>query len=461
MDGGSSLLSRVRKALSAVRTFFTVGVWERDYSKHRGLSWFFVRQLQVFVLVAKGMVEDRVQLRAAFLSLVTLLSIVPLLAVVFSVFQASGGLAGLRHQLQQFIYDNMAVGSREDVVQWVDRLVTHVNGGALGGIGSAVLVVASVRLVAAMEATFNFIWGVRRARSMLTRFVIYWCLLTLGPLALGASLAGTASLKGWLHGGVGPGSAILVTGVPILLTIAAFTLLYMVIPSTEVKLKHALVGGIVAGLLFEVAKQGYAWLATNLFRYNLIYGSLGAIPVFILWVYIGWMLVLFGCELTFANQNVSTLRHEERALSASERFRELLATRLVLAVALDFHRGAGPPTAAELSQRTEVSVRLVHEVVRALVSSGLLREASLESSKDPGLLPGRMLSRITVGDVIGALREVRGIDLDMTHDEEHAVLVELLGDAEAAASKVYGRVDYQGLAERFGEGGAEAPATET
>ena len=176
-----------------------------------------MRQLQVLVLVAKGMREDAVQLRAAFLSIITLLSIIPFLAVIFSVFTAAGGLGDLRHALQAFIYENIAVGSESELVHSIDRLVTPVNSGTLGGIGWVILVFASVRLVASIEVTFNSIWGVRRSRSLLARFVVYWTLLTLGPLVLAASLAGSAALRGWIGDGVLPGLAVVFRVVPLLI----------------------------------------------------------------------------------------------------------------------------------------------------------------------------------------------------------------------------------------------------
>ena len=457
---GPSLTERVRATFGRLREFLTHGLWERDFSQQRGVQWFLVRQLQVLVLVAKGMREDAVQLRAAFLSMITLLSIIPFLAVIFSVFTAAGGLGDLRHALQAFIYENIAVGSESELVHWIDRLVTQVNSGTLGGIGSVILVFASVRLVASIEVTFNSIWGVRRSRSLLARFVVYWTLLTLGPLVLAASLAGSAALRGWIGDGVLPGLAVVFRVVPLILTVGAFTLLYMVIPGTDVKLRHALVGGTVAALLFEVAKLTYAFVAGNLLHYNLIYGSLGAIPIFMLWVYITWLIVLFGCEITFANQNVSTLRHEERALEASEYFRERLAARLMLDVALAFHRGDPPPTAAALSQGTQVSVRLVNEVLRHLGAADLIREASHEGSKDPGFLPARLLSQVTVADVVQALRARRGVDLELADDGRGREIARILGEGEVAAGVVYGRVDYLTLAEHLLPGGRRSGVAE-
>lgn len=448
MASTKELLAQVRRGVGTVREFFDRGVWETDYSQHRGVVWFLVRQLQVLLLVVKGVREDQMRIRAASLSLITLLSIVPFLAVVFWIFQAVGGLHQFRARIQGFIFENIAVGSQEQFAQFVDGMVADIHGGAVGGLGTVVLLWASVRLMAAMEESFNSLWGVRRSRPLLGRFVIYWCLLTIGPLLLAASLAGSSWFQTWLEGRAPVLLVQLLDLVPITITIFTFTLLYMVVPNTRVKFRHALIGGFTAGVLFEVAKWGYALVAANLFRYNALYGSLGAIPVFIIWVNIGWTLVLLGCEITFANQSVGALRHEQHATEASQRFRELLAVRLVLEIAVDLFKGQPPPSAPELSKRLSVPVRLVYDVLEVVLQIGLVREAN-NPPDDPGYVPGRVLEQLSISDVLMALREQKGLEIEMANDDARAYLKELLSEAESAAEGIYGGIDYLTLAKRF------------
>ncbi len=431
--------------LVAIRHFFDVDVWERDHSHHKGVVWFFLRQLQVVLLVVKGMREDKVFVRGNALAFVTLLSIVPFLAVVFSIFQAVGGLTPLRANIQVFIYENLSVGSDSQLVAWLDGLITKFNGGAVGGIGVTFLLWASIRLMAATEAAFDGIWGVRRKRSLLYRIVVYWSLMTLGPILLAASLATTAALRGWLGSGSLAGLAGILSLVPALLSIAGLSLVYLVVPNTRVKVRHALIGGLMAGLLFEGAKWGYAWVAAHLFSYNALYGSLGAIPVFIIWVNICWLIVLFGCELTFAIQNVNTLRLELRARYASTRTREMLAARLMLEVAVAFHDGKEPPQAPGCSERLGAPIRLVRELLDQLRDGGLVREA-LAGSSDSGWLPARVLEQISVGDVVGAVRGDPEEGYRLTVGPGSRELEALQAKAEEEAAKNLDEISFLELA---------------
>ncbi|MDF1565482.1 MAG: YhjD/YihY/BrkB family envelope integrity protein [Deltaproteobacteria bacterium] len=447
----SSQLASIVEVLAAIRHFFDVDVWERDHSQHKGMVWFLLRQLQVVLLVVKGLREDKIFVRANALAFVTLLSIVPFLAVIFSIFQALGGLTSLRESVQKFIYDNLAVGSDSQLVSWLDGLIAKFHGGAVGGIGVALLLYGSIRLMIATEAAFDGIWGVRRKRSLLYRVVVYWSLMTLGPILLALSLATTAALRGWLGSGTFAGLAGLFGLVPALLSVLGFALLYLIVPNTRVKVRHALIGGLIAGALFEGAKWGYAWVAAHLFSYNALYGSLGAIPVFIIWVNICWILLLFGCELTFANQNVNTLRLEQRARDASTRTREILAARLMLEVASAFHDGGDPPQAASCSERLGAPVRLVREVLDQLRDAGLVREA-LAGATDSGWLPARVLEQISVGDVVGAVRGSEQDVFKLTEGPGSIELEALQVQAEALAAESLDKITYQALARDLREG---------
>ncbi len=461
MGRAADLILRLEERLASLKAFVAEGIWEHDYSEKRGLQWFLLRQFQVLLLVAKGLRADRLQLRAAALTVVTLLAVVPVFAVLFSYFDASGALADLQARFEAFIFENLAVGARDEVIAWVRGVVAGANSQAIGGLGLGALLLVGARIIAAMEEAFNVIWGVRRGRPLVARVVLYWSLLTAGPLLFAASLAGTTWLQSWIVDGLRPtrGVGIALDLVSSLLTVAGLTFMYLVIPNTRVKFRHALLGGVVAGAFFEAAKYGYAWSVANLFRYNALYGSFGAVPVFIIWVNITWVIVLFGCELSFANQNVGTLRHEQRAHRASLRFRELLAVRLLLEVAVDFLRGASPPTASDLSGRLAAPVRLVNEVLGSMAGAGLLREAASADPQDPGYVPGRPLDRVTVEDVIRAIREERGVDLDLPDDERQREIAAVLGRAWSAAAEVTREVDFLRLAERFvGSADSEAPA---
>lgn len=238
--------------------------------------------------------------RAGSLAYTTLLSLVPLMTVVFAILTAFPVGERVNEVVQEFIFSNFMPASGEVVHRYLLEFADKAS--HLSGLGFVVLIVVAVMLVASIDHTFNAIWEVERRRRPLNKFLVYWAVISLGPLLVGASLLATSSfvslpavteatatglgkrLLGWL---------------PVLMSAMAFGLIYWLVPNRPVKGWHALVGGIFAAILFEWAKQGFAWYLTNFPTYEIIYGALAAIPIFLVWLYVSWIVVLLGAELTY------------------------------------------------------------------------------------------------------------------------------------------------------------------
>jgi membrane protein len=352
-----------------------------------------VRAGRIARRVAGSLRGEPVTLRAAALTYLTLLSFVPLLAVVFSVLQAVVGTKALLDPLRDFILENLAVGARETFQQHVQTYVQRASAAAVGGFGFAFLLVSSVSLLANIEAAFNHIFKAPRPRPLALRMGIYWCLLTLGPLLLALSLSGTAMLPRM----IGPLRPLVGYVLPLVVTCGAFMLLYVILPAVTVPRRAAFTGALVAGTLWEVAKVVYARVATLSVRKDAIYGSLSAIPTFMLWTYVSWIIVLLGARVAYA-------AWERRAdLSADDlatpRGRELAAARVLLDVAQAFALGRAPPTPRQLAGRVGCEESTVRGVVGLLVAGGLVREEARG-----GLLPARPLDVLTLADVREAAR---------------------------------------------------------
>jgi len=386
--------------------FISQGIWDTDYTQASGWRWFGLRQLQVALLVAKGSRQSSLILRTQALALITLISVVPILAIVFSVFEVSGGLSSFQRSVEEFVLEHLAVGAREEVVTWIRTFVGNANAGAIGGLGFGVLLLTAGRAIAALEGAFNDIWAVRRGRPLLSKIFLYWSILTVGPVLLAASLGASAWLRGWVLTApvLRPWLARPLTLLPIAISTLGLGLLYYVVPNTRVKLRHALLGGAFAAALVEIAKVAYAVVARYLVNYDAVYGSLGAIPIFIIWVTIVWHLVLFGCQLAFANQNVTTLRQEQQVLRASERTREQAGLAIMVQVSRAFLEGLGPPHVEALVRALGYPVRLLAPLTEQLCEAGLLREVALGHRRDPGYMPARPPAQTPVWAVLEALR---------------------------------------------------------
>lgn len=255
--------------------------------------WRFVRQ------VAERFQEDRCQRVAGALSFTTVLSIVPLTAVMLAVFSLFPVFSSWMTVIQSFIYSNFVPAAGEVVQKHLLQFASKA--GRLTAIGLLFLGVTSVMLLATIEQTFNDIWRVTRARKLLHRFLAYWALLTLGPILIGASLTLTSRflalpIFGVLEHGFVRGVVDIV--LPLAMEVGAAVLLYTVVPNVPVVWRDALTGGLFAAVLLEIAKRLFAASMKYFTSYQILYGAIAALPVFLVWVYISWVIVLLGAIVT-------------------------------------------------------------------------------------------------------------------------------------------------------------------
>lgn len=355
------------------------------------------RSVRAALLLASSLRSEPLALRAAALTYLTLLAIVPLLAVVFSIFQAVVGTDELQAQLQAFILKNLAVGTAEDFATYIQEHVHKASGAALGGIGFAFLLASSISLLANMEKAFNATFQAPRPRPLALRIGIYWSLLTLGPLLLSLSIAGTALLQSQSFVFLGATRKVILTLLPYLVTYGTFMLLYMIVPAVVVKRRAAMIGAVVAGTVWEIAKIAYASSLSSIVRKDAVYGSLSAIPVFLLWVYVSWVIVLFGARVAYAAQTSHVTLDGETL--GSPLGRELLAARVMRSLAREFQYGRSAPDVADLSEELHVAEPEIRGVLTLLSEHDVVRELA-----EGGWIPARPPKEISLGDVRHAAR---------------------------------------------------------
>ena len=386
---------------------------ERPEAGSRGRR--FLAALRAGLAAFKG---EGLRLRAMALTYISIFSLLPALMVTVSMVRSFPDLDGVRLQFQEFLVSNLAVGARDKVQLYLDEYVFGVSAVTPGLLAFALLLASAVVLLAQVEHAVNDIWAVRRRRPRLQRWLTYWAALTIGPLVVAGSIAVAVHAHERLGAPRFVGQA---AGVA--LTFLFFVAAYLVLPATRVRFWPALAGGIVAGTVFEIAKSAYAWAATHLFRFQAVYGSLAAIFVFLLWLYLSWTIFLFGARLAFVLQHHRALLEQEQGGNALGR--ELLAVRALLEVALAWWDGAEAPDAGEVADRLDAPAEPVREVLAALGEAGFLSES------DGGrLAPARPLSRTTMADV---RRVIAGPPPRVPTEKLAAKLASLLDEGEGAA----------------------------
>lgn len=260
--------------------------WFRHACDNPVLSW-----------IKHGIDADLLQ-SAASLAYTTLLALVPLATVVFStlslfpVFEEWVGIA------ESFIFANFVPSAGAVVHEYLEGFSSKVGG--LTAIGLISLLLTALLLLATIENALNSIWGVKAGRRTAQRIMVYWTLLTLGPLMIIASLAITSFLISSAlqetNGGASGGLEYVVPVLPFLLEVVAFVMLYYLVPNYRTRFSHALIGALIAAVLFEVAKIGFTWYLSTFDSFEVIYGALGVIPIFLIWIYISWLVILIGAR---------------------------------------------------------------------------------------------------------------------------------------------------------------------
>ena len=255
-------------------------------------------------------VENRGAGNAAALTYTTLFAVVPMMTVTFAMLSAIPAFKGVGEDIQGFIFHNFVPSTGEAVQGYLREFTTQAR--QLTWFGVGLLAVTAFLMLVAIEKTFNVIWRVRQPRRGMSSFLLYWAILSLGPLLLGAGFAVStyiASLSLISGPDAVVGTKTLLGFAPLLSSIAAFTLLYAAVPNTRVPLRHALLGGLFSAVLFEVAKALFGLYVSLFPGYHLIYGAFATVPLFLLWIYLSWLIVLLGAELVYG---LSQPRHWRR-----------------------------------------------------------------------------------------------------------------------------------------------------
>lgn len=430
---------------------------------------------QFVYLVVRGFVGNRCPLRAAALCYTTLLALVPLLAVVFSISQSflrnssadvvpkvlDSIIAKVAPQLEYIPADGKAIApaakgqvvlsseARRQVVENIQAFISNVNAGAVTTIGSLFLAFVAIRLLMTIEQTFNDIWGVQKGRSIWRKVVYYWTSITLGSVVLVSAV--TVTGKAEFAQALGnfafmPGfQRFLFQLAPYVILWAGFAFMYGLMPNTTVRPVAALIGGIVGGTLWQVNSLLSTMYLSRVVTYSKIYGALGILPVFLIGLYFSWLIVLFGAQVSFAVQNVKTYMQQLASEKIDQQGRELLACRMVLQVCHAFLRGQEPPSTQEIADQIHAPVQLLNQLVGRLTDGGVLR---IVADRASGLAPARPPESITVTDVLHVVRTSHG-DWGDVPDKRSTELVEkLLGDLYAAARDSSANSRFSDLAKR-------------
>lgn len=269
-----------------------------------------VKKVSSFLyLFLSNLKKEHIHVTAGYLSYVTLMSLVPLMVVMLSVMTAFPIFSDIREMIENFVYQNFVPASGDVVREHITGFVS--NASKMSAVAITALFVFAMLLISAIDKCLNKLWRVNEKRRVMTSFSMYWMVLTLGPVLVGSSLVMTSYIVSLVSFGdydlLGI-TNIFVRALPLFASIAAFFILYMVVPNKIIPMKFALAGATLAAILFEIAKKSFAIYVTQLPSYQAIYGALSSIPILFLWVYLSWLVVLIGALFTVSLEDFEAKR---------------------------------------------------------------------------------------------------------------------------------------------------------
>jgi membrane protein len=366
--------------------------------------------LRLVVVAVRASRDAALSLRAMGLVYSTLLSLVPLLAVTFSVLKAFGAQYQVRPLLEHAL---LPLGIQRDVV--TDRIVQFVSNtqvGVLGALGIAGLLYTVLSLMDRVEDALNHVWHARRARGLARKFTDYLSMLLAGPVLVVAAFALIASAQShrvvrWVLATTQLESlALFLTAylVPILLLGTAFSLLYRLVPNTEVSTTSALVGGAVAAVLWHLAGSAFTAFLSNSTRYTAIYSGFAAVMVFMIWLYIGWLIVLVGAQVGYFHQYPRS--YIEAHVRHGALYREWIALAVTGEVTRRFLEREAPGRLSAIARLIGAPLEHMHPIVDDLVARGIL----LRAAEPEGLALAASPESVTVVDVLAVVRDPTAID---------------------------------------------------
>jgi membrane protein len=392
-----------RRRFQKASVFLKHDIWKISRDELTPLRAFLIRQLQIFIIALRGLNENNIYLRASSLTFFTLLSIVPIVALAIGIATGFGLEEYLLAQLEQ------AFTGRQEVLEFIlgfsGSLLETTQGGIMAGVGLGILFFTIMKVLNHIEESFNEIWQIKKERSFSRKFTDYFAIMLIGPFFLILSNIVTVflttqiealTLQTRLFGFFSPVILTLLGFIPFFLLWLMLTLLYIVMPNTRVRFGSALVAGIVAGTVFQMVQWGYIYFQLGVSKYGAIYGSFAALPLLMFWMQISWVIVLFGAELSFANQNIEQYEYETESLNMSLYNRRLITFYIAHLLIKNFENGVPPCTSSQISQNLHIPIRLVKGIVEDLVAINLLSETKTKFAKETAYQPATDINKITV-----------------------------------------------------------------
>lgn len=422
--------------------FFNKKIWNISLERQSGRQKTWLRILRIIALAVRGFREDKIGLRASALTVFTLLAVVPLMAMIFGIAKGFG--------LKQYLIDQIQANfsGQQEILNWIinfaDSFLDNAKGGIITGIGLVILLWSVLKVFSNIESSFNAIWQIRKSRSFFRKFSDYFSFMFIAPIMMILASSATVFIKVRfeqisdevsLLGVISPVIFFLIRLIPYVLIWGVFTFLYMFMPNTRVKFKPALIAGIVAGTIFVLTQWVYINFQVGVSRYSAIYGSFAALPLFIIWLQISWLIILLGAEISFAGQNLQQYEFESDIENISTYSKKILALIITHLMVKNFNKAKKPLTAEEISHLLKIPMRLVRKILFQLVECRILSEIVSPDTKERAYQPGQDIDNLTIIYVLDQLDHLGKDKIISTDNVESEKIQQIVKDFNKTLEK--------------------------
>jgi membrane protein len=376
-----------------------------------------------------------------------MLSVVPVVAMTLGI----SIMVGIEKNLVNYL--NMQFAGQQEVLDWIIKFahsfLENTKGGLIAGIGAIILLWSVMNVFANIESSFNAIWQVRKGRSWFRKFSDYISMLIIAPILLVSSSSATVFISTILKQlasdvaiieMVSPLLFFLIKLIPYVLIWLLLTMVFMVMPNTKVNFKSAFFAGIISGTMFVFVQWIYIHFQVGVSKYNAIYGSFAALPLFLVWLQMSWLIVLFGAEVSFAVQNVEKYEFEPDTHDLSSYSWKVLILMVAHLLIKNFAKGEKAMVAEEISKKLEIPIRTIRDIIYKLVDSNIISEINTQHEKEKAYQPAQDISNLSVRYILNAIDHSGTDKILAIASTEKDQIIKILNDFDIAIQNSNGTI---------------------
>ncbi|MGO9138078.1 MAG: YhjD/YihY/BrkB family envelope integrity protein [Syntrophales bacterium] len=420
--------------LAKIVQFMERDIWRIRLKNLSVAKAIFIEYLRILLAAWRGFNNHQCQLRASALTFYSLLSIVPIAAMAFGIAKGFDMQTILQERLLEKFEGQEEVLTK--VFEFANTLLANTSGGVVAGVGVAVLFWTIIKVLGNIESSLNDIWGIKKPRSLARKATDYLSVMLISPILLVVSGSATIFIASQVTfitqkiavlGALGTVVSFILKFAPYSIMWGLFSFIYIFMPNTKVNFKSGLFSGIIAGTINQTVQWLYVTFQVGVAQYNAIYGSFTALPLFLVWVQLSWLIVLAGAELSYAHQQSDMLEFEPDIERVSAHFRKLLTLRVVSLLAKNFSQGLKPLTTSDISHLTDIPKMLAKQILSDLTQCGIVIETSEnKQEREMGYQPALDTDHLTINYVLDVMERCGIADIPIEATPELETLAESL-----------------------------------